>query len=147
MPAPAYTVQTRIRKPVTEVFRQLVDPDCLARYFVERTSGPLAAGQTVVWHWEEWGDYPVRVLRVVADSLIELELDSTVWKKTTGPGYPVLVKIRVEPLDEESTLLSISETGWLTDAPGLKGSHDNCQGWTHMSMCCKAWLEHAIDLR
>ena len=46
-----------------------------------------------------------------------------------------------------STLLSISEAGWRTDKDGLRGSHDNCGGWTHIAMCMKAWLEHGIDLR
>lgn len=147
MPAPAFTVQTRIRRPAADVFQAIIEPGVLQRYFVERASGPLRAGETVIWHWAEWGDYPVRVLRVVPGQLVELEIDSTVWKKTTGPGYPVLVAIRVEPLDENSSLLSISETGWRTDREGLKGSHDNCQGWTHMALCCKAWTEHGIDLR
>ncbi len=46
-----------------------------------------------------------------------------------------------------STMLSISEQGWLTDEAGLKGSHDNCSGWTHMALCLKAFVEHGIDLR
>ena len=44
-------------------------------------------------------------------------------------------------------MLSISESGWKTDREGLKGSHDNCSGWTHMAMCLKAYLEHGLDLR
>jgi hypothetical protein len=44
-------------------------------------------------------------------------------------------------------MLSISEQGWKTDAPGIKGSLDNCGGWTHMAMCLKAYIEHGIDLR
>jgi len=50
-------------------------------------------------------------------------------------------------LEDGATMLSISEEGWKTDAEGLKGSHDNCGGWTHMVMCLKAYIEHGIDLR
>ena len=52
-----------------------------------------------------------------------------------------------EALDDNSTMLSISESGWKTNAEGLKGSHDNCGGWQHMAMCMKAYLEYGIDLR
>ena len=62
-------------------------------------------------------------------------------------SYPVKVIFEFEALDDGNTMLSISEEGWKTDADGLKGSHDNCGGWTHMAMCLKAWIEHGIDLR
>jgi len=85
--------------------------------------------------------------QVVPNKLIRLTLDSKAWKKTAGDGYDVSVIFEFEPLDDGSTLLSISEAGWKTDADGLKGSHDNCSGWTHMAMCLKSWIEHGIDLR
>lgn len=80
------------------------------------------------------------------NQLIELALDPKEWKKTQDDSYEVLVIFEFEEV-EGGTMLSISEKGWKTDAEGLKGSHDNCGGWTHMSMCLKAYLEHAIDLR
>ncbi len=143
----SYTVQTKINRPVAEVFAAIVDPEKLSRYFTDRTSGPLAEGQAVEWHWSQWGDYPVTVKTVVPNQLVEVEFDSTAWKKTTGAGYKVLVRMELAALDAQSTMLSISEAGWKTDAPGLKGSHDNCSGWTHMAMCLKAYLEHGLDLR
>ncbi len=74
-------------------------------------------------------------------------MDSNEWHKTTGRSYDVVVTLEFEALDNGGTRLSISEAGWMTDAEGLKGSHDNCSGWTHMAMCLKAYLEHGIDLR
>jgi uncharacterized protein YndB with AHSA1/START domain len=78
--------------------------------------------------------------------LIELALDSKEWEKTQSEAYEVLVIFEFEEL-EDGTMLSISEQGWKTDAPGIKGSLDNCGGWTHMAMCLKAYIEHGIDLR
>lgn len=142
-----YTVSTRIEKPVAEVYAAVVSADRLNRYFTERSSGDLVEGARIWWHWDEWGDYPVVVRTLKANALIELVLDSKEWKKTTSEAYDVRVIIEFEALDDGATKVSISESGWKTDTDGLKGSHDNCGGWTHMSLCLKAFLEHGIDLR
>jgi len=76
-----------------------------------------------------------------------LTLDSREWDKTKDEAYEVDVIFEFEALADESTLLSISEAGWKQDADGLKGSYENCGGWTHMAMCLKGWIEHDIDLR
>ncbi len=142
-----FTVQTKIRRPIEEVFRAIVDPQQLARYFADRADGPLEPNRTVVWHWQEWGDYPVRVIQSEPPRAIELEWNSTDWKKTDGPGFPVRVRMELESLDDGATLLKISESGWPADPAGIKGSHENCSGWTHMGLCLKAYLEHGLDLR
>ena len=85
--------------------------------------------------------------KIVENKLIELALDSREWDKTKDEAYEVRVIFDFEALDEGGTLLSISEEGWKTDADGLKGSHDNCGGWSQMAMSLKAWIEHGIDLR
>lgn len=147
MSARNYTVQTKIQRPVTEVFDAIVNDSTICNYFTDKTSGPLLEGQRIIWTWDTWGDFAVIVKRIVENELIHLELDSQEWKKTEDRAYKVEVFLEMEPLDDGSTMLSISEQGWLTDESGLKGSHDNCSGWTHMAMCLKAFVEHGIDLR
>lgn len=147
MSARNYTVQTKIQRPVTEVFDAIVNDSTICNYFTDKTSGPLLEGQRIIWTWDTWGDFAVIVKRIVENELIHLELDSQEWKKTKDRAYKVEVFLEMEPLDDGSTMLSISEQGWLTDESGLKGSHDNCSGWTHMAMCLKAFVEHGIDLR
>jgi uncharacterized protein YndB with AHSA1/START domain len=143
-----YTVQTKILKPVADVFDAVVSSDRLCHYFTDRTSGDLVEGAVIRWHWDHYvPELPVIVDRIVENRLIELTLDSSEWKKTTSDAYPVRVILAFEALDDGSTMLSISEEGWKTDAEGLKASHDNCSGWTHMAMCLKAWIESGIDLR
>jgi uncharacterized protein YndB with AHSA1/START domain len=143
-----YTVQTRILRPVAAVFDAVVSSEQLCHYFTTETTGDLATGDTVGWRWDHYEfTLPVRVDEVVENERIELTLDSAEWKKTATESYPVKVIFEFEPLDDGHTMLSISEAGWRTDDEGLKGSHDNCGGWTHMAMCLKAWLEHGIDLR
>lgn len=142
-----YTVRTQINKPVSEVFDAVVSSDILARYFTDASSGDLLAGEKVIWNWAGWGDHPVEVKTVNGNELIELTLNSKEWDKTSSDSYDVLVTFEFEHLENGSTMLSISESGWKTDADGLKGSHDNCGGWQHMALCLKAWLEYEIDLR
>ena len=141
-----YTVQTKIARPVADVFDAVVSSERMKNYFVNGASSDLVVGATVTWRWDHYGENPVVVRKVVANELIELAIDSKEWDKTKDDAYEVLVIFEFEQL-EDGTMLSISEQGWKTDADGLKGSHDNCGGWTHMAMCLKAYIEHGIDLR
>lgn len=147
MMARNYTVNTRIAKPVADVFDAVVSSDKLIKFFTNRSSGDLTEGTTVRWRWDDYGELPVVVRKVVELRRIELVIDSSVWKKTANEAYDVLVIFEFEALEDGGTMLSISEEGWKTDADGLKGSHENCSGWTHMALCLKAWIEHGIDLR
>jgi len=143
-----YTVQTKILRPVADVFDAVVSKDRLCRYFTSETSGDLVEGAVVRWRWEHYhAALPVRVSRIVVNERIELTLDSKAWEKTKDVAYDVVVVMDFEATDDGNTMLSISEEGWKTDRDGLKASHDNCSGWTHMAMCLKAWVEHGIDLR
>ncbi len=141
-----YTVQTRINRPVADVFDAVVSSERMKKYFLDGASSDLVEGKEVTWRWDHYGENPVTVRKVVENELIELAIDSREWDKTKSEAYEVLVIFEFEKIDD-GTMLSISEQGWKTDADGLKGSHENCGGWTHMAMCLKAYIEHGIDLR
>lgn len=142
-----YRIQTKICRPVGDVFAAIIERDKLCHYFVNAASGDLTEGAEIRWHWDHYGENPVTVKKIVKNELILLGLDSKEWDKTKVESYEVLVRFEFESLEDGDTMLSISEEGWKTDAEGLKASHDNCGGWQHMAMCLKAWLEHGIDLR
>ena len=143
-----YTVRTKILRPVADVFDAVVSSDKLCNYFTESASSDLEENAEVRWRWRHYdAELSVVVDRVVANELVQLTLDSKVWKKTTDESYPVKVIFEFEALEDGNTMLSISEEGWNTDADGLKASHENCSGWTDMATYLKAWIEHDIDLR
>lgn len=143
-----YTVHTKIRRPAADVFDAITSRKSLCEYFTSESSGDLVEGSRVGWRWSHYEhELPVTVTRIVPNERIELTLDSGEWHKTSGQSYPVRVIFELESLSPDETLLSISEDGWKTDGEGLKASHENCGGWTHMAMCLKAWIEHGIDLR
>lgn len=142
-----YTVRTRIQRPVAEVFDAIISREKLCHYFTDKASGDLVPGEVIRWHWDHCGELPIRVDEVIANERIVLTLNSRDWDKTASDAYDVSVVFDFEPLDDGNTMLSISEAGWKTDADGLKASHENCSGWTHMAVCLKSWIEHGIDLR
>lgn len=48
---------------------------------------------------------------------------------------------------DRSTLVTIAESGWRETQTGLESSYGNCEGWTQMACCLKAYVEHGINLR
>lgn len=67
------------------------------------------------------------------------------WRwKNYDSELPVMVD---KIIANELIQLTLDSKAWKTDADGLKASHDNCSGWSHMATCLKAWIEHDIDLR
>jgi uncharacterized protein YndB with AHSA1/START domain len=152
-----FTVQTKIQKPVHEVFDAVYNPSKLSEYFTTGgASAPLDPNTVVMWEFADYpGAFPVRVKEVVPDRLIAFEWDAGEGSEdasgekqvTTHQGIVCRVEMRFEPLDNGSTLVSITESGWPETQKGLELSYGNCHGWTQMSCSLKGWLEYGINLR
>ncbi|GGA93386.1 ATPase [Brucella endophytica] len=141
---PEFKVSARIAKPVGAVFDAVVNPTKLSGYFttIKGASAPLIPGTTVVW----WGEVPVEVDEVSADKRIVLR-----WDGPNGedgkPAYKTRIEMNFEPAEDGATLVTIAETGWRDDQQGQRASYQNCEGWTQMLCCMKAFVEHGINLR
>ncbi len=154
-----FTVQTKIQKPVSEVFDAVYNPKKLSNYFTTGgADGPLDEGKIVMWSFIDSGKkspaFPVKVKKVVRNKLIQFSweasegvYDAKTGQMPTGAGYDTLVEMSFEPLNPKETLVKIVEGKWRPTEAGLRGSYQNCEGWTHMSMCLKAYLEYDINLR
>ena len=138
---PEFRVSARISKPVGEVFDAVVNPKKLSGYFttIRGASAPLVPGTTVTW----WGDIPVEVDEVEADKRIVLRWDGA----GADASYKTRIDMNFEPLEDGATLVTIAETGWREDAKAVGRSYLNCEGWTQMLCCMKAYLEYGINLR
>jgi uncharacterized protein YndB with AHSA1/START domain len=140
-----FQVQTKIQKPVEEVFDAVYNPDKLSGYFTNGgASAPLVEGTTVNWAFadnpgDEKLEFPVQVKKVVPHRLIELE-----WEG--AKGLNTKVEMQFEP-DGENTIVRISETGWRETQADLDSSYLNCFGWGQMICCLKAYTEYGINLR
>ncbi|MBW0433879.1 SRPBCC domain-containing protein [Leptospira yasudae] len=156
-----FTVQTKVQKPLEEVFQAVYDPKQLSGYFTTGgSSGPLAEGSRVIWRFadfpstlEEGGGVPVTVTEVVRNSKIVLEWDAHEGsyegenEVMTAGIYKTRTEMLFESLDKNNTLVKITESGWKESQAALDGSYMNCQGWMNMACCLKAYLEYGINLR
>jgi uncharacterized protein YndB with AHSA1/START domain len=141
-----FQVQTKIQKPIEEVFDAVHSPDKLSGYFTNGgASAPLHEGTTVEWAFaDNPGDekikFPVKVEKVIPNELIVLE-----WQG--AKTHNTRVEMNFEKTGPEETLVKISETGWRENQEDLDNSYGNCYGWSHMVFGLKAYVEYGIDLR
>jgi uncharacterized protein YndB with AHSA1/START domain len=142
-----FQVQTKIQKPVAEVFDAVYNPDKLSGYFTNGgASARLDEGTTVEWAFEDTpgeklGPFPVEVKKVIANKLIVFE-----WE-ATGGGFNTRVEMKFEETGPEETLVKISESGWKENQKDLDNSYGNCMGWSQMLSALKAYTEYGINLR
>jgi uncharacterized protein YndB with AHSA1/START domain len=141
-----FKVHIKIQKPVSEVFDAVYNPKKLSSYFTTGgASGPLDEGKTVTWDFADFpGAFPVYVKQVIPNQLIVFEWPTAVNEKDP---YNTKVEMRFESLEDNSTMVSITESGWKQDEKGLEASYGNCFGWANMSCCLKAFVEYGINLR
>ena len=140
-----FKIQTKILKPVAEVFDAVYDPAKLSGYFTTGgASAPLDEGTTVQWAFadnpgDEKHTFPVTVTKVIPNELIVLG-----WEGAKG------LQTRVEMNFEASgddTIVRIAETGWRETQKDLDSSYGNCMGWSQMVSALKAYTEYGINLR
>lgn len=128
-----------IRKPVSEVFEAIVNPDITTKFWFTKSTGRLDAGKEVTWTWEMYGaSTNVRVLEKEQDKRILLE-----W------GEPE-ERTQVEWLFTEKsggTFLEIIENGHMgSDKELIAKIADSTGGFSLVTAGMKAYLEHGIEL-
>src|SRR5690606_798586 len=105
-----FKVQTKIQKPLAEVFDAVYNPSKLSGYFTNGgASAPLDEGTTVEWAFadnpgDEKVKFPVKVKKMVKNESIELG-----WEGAKGLQTHVAMQFEA---DGDDTIVRISETGW-----------------------------------
>lgn len=142
-----FQVQTKIQKPIDEVFDAVYNPSKLSGYFTNGgASAPLDEGTIVEW---KFADTPGQVLGPFPVYVKEVEMNRSItfeWEALSG-GYNTRVEMTFEETDPGETLVKITESGWKNAKTELKDSYGNCMGWSHMLSALKAYTEYGIDLR
>jgi len=127
----------QIQKPIEEVFEGIVNPEKMTKYFISESSGRLETGKEVIWKFPEFEDkFPIKKIEIENTSAI-----SFVWDPET------IVKITLEKLPDDSTIVRVNENGKELNEANLKWALDNSGGWTNFLACMKAYLEYGIQLR
>ena len=85
------------------------------------------------------------VIDLVQDELIVLRWDG--GTDADNVRYKTTVEMKFDALDDGGTMVTISENGWREDDPGRRGTYLNCEGWSNMLCCMKAFVEYGINLR
>lgn len=136
-----FQVHTKIRKPVSEVFDAVVDPQKMGSYFATGgVSASMKEGSTVTWRFLEFsGSQSARVKKLVEDKEIVLD-----WLQEEGQTTEVMITF--EELGPQETLVSIKHSGYREDETGLKDSYAHCEGWTVMLSSLKGYLEYGINI-
>ena len=130
--APIASVEMLIRRPAKEVFAAFVEPRMLTKFWLNRSSGPLAAGAKAHWEFMVKGaesDLDVKALEPNRRILIEWPDKSTVeWTFT-------------EPTPNE-TIVAISNMGFAGDPDeAVATAINSTEGFTIVLCALKALLE------
>jgi uncharacterized protein YndB with AHSA1/START domain len=129
-----------IRRPVSDVFEAIVDPDVTSKFWFSKGSGRLETGKKVRWDWESHGvSIEVTAKAIEPNKRVLIE-----W-----PGYsgPTQVEWTLQAIPDGTTFVRVQESGWTGDADELvRYVADSTQGFTLMLAGLKALLEHNIRL-
>jgi uncharacterized protein YndB with AHSA1/START domain len=132
---PVARTQMLIRRPAADVYRAFVDPAITSRFWFTRSSGGLAPGAAVTWHWDMYGvAVDVRVMALEENRRILVH-------------WPTPVEWAFAPRSDVATLVTITASGFTgDDDQQIAAALDSMGGFSFLLAACKAWLEHGIQL-
>jgi uncharacterized protein YndB with AHSA1/START domain len=128
-----------IRKPVSEVFQALIDPEITKIFWFTKGNEKLKEGCRVTWEWEVYGfSIPVYVCQIIQDKKIAIE-----WREPV-----TTVEFNFNERSPEGTYVTIKHSGFKqTGEELLAAIKDSVGGFTTMLDGMKAYLEHGINLQ
>jgi uncharacterized protein YndB with AHSA1/START domain len=137
---PQSRTEMLVRKPASEVFEALVNPDITTQFWFTKSSGRLEPGRRVQWDWEMYDvSSQVTVKELRPDERIVIE-----WEGYSGP---TTVEWNLVAQPDGATFVRITEQGFTGDADDLmRYAVDSTQGFTWMLAGLKAFLEHGVKL-
>jgi len=136
------TVKLQINKPVTNVFKALVDREKIGNYWFTSSSENWTQGQTVILKYEEYkAEVAIRILDIVDKEKIVFA-----WG---GEQEETIVSIVLTEQDHSKTIMEVRESGFNQEDPQLiEKLLGQKEGWVYTLTCLKGYLEHGIrDLR
>jgi uncharacterized protein YndB with AHSA1/START domain len=137
---PAAKTGMLIRRPVAEVFAAFIDPAVTTQFWFTKSSGRLEPGKPVTWEWEMYNASTLVTAKVVEpNKRIVVEWDGYTGRTT--------VEWKFAAQTDDTTFVSIAESGWTGDVDDLVGYvRDSTQGFTWTLAGLKALLEHGVRL-
>lgn len=131
----------RVAKPADEVFEAIVDPEKMSNYFISKSSGRMETGAVLQWSFPEMTmSFPIRVVTTIPAKQV-----SFAWN--TEDGSETMVDVQLNPVDENTTFVVVTEGEKDLTEAGLRWLKSNTEGWANFLACLKAFLEYGINLR
>ncbi|MNX79372.1 hypothetical protein D3C86_1110000 [compost metagenome] len=127
-----------IRKPSSEVFEAMVNPEITKNFWFTKSSGKLETNKSVTWEWEMYQvSAVVNVTTIVENEKIKFE-----WNNPART-----VEFQFESMSDNSTYVSVKEYGYTETGEELLAIiRDSTGGFTTVLDGMKAFLEHGINL-
>jgi uncharacterized protein YndB with AHSA1/START domain len=127
-----------IRKPSSEVFEAMVNPEITTNFWFTKSSGKLEVNKSVTWEWEMYQvSAVVNVIAIVKNEKIKFE-----WNNPART-----VEFQFESMSDNSTYVSVKEYGYTETGDELLAIiRDSTGGFTTVLDGMKAFLEHGINL-
>jgi uncharacterized protein YndB with AHSA1/START domain len=137
-----FKIQTKlqIQKPFNVVFEAVSNPEHMKQYFLSESTGPMEPGKTLIWKFPEFNEkFPVHIDKMETGKFI-----SFLWDNN---GSKYTVEISFTESGNNSTVVSVSESGGENNEEGIVWLKQNTAGWANFLACLKAYLEYGINLR
>ncbi len=133
-------VTLQIQKPVNTVFEAIVDPEKMSNYFISESSGKMTEGKKITWKFPEFDEeFPIYVEKIEQDKYISYR-----WEID---GETLLVEMTLDSVEDDATVVTITEKSKDNDEAGIKWLMRNTAGWANFLACLKAYLEYGVNLR
>ncbi|WP_348810845.1 SRPBCC family protein [Flavobacterium maritimum] len=127
-----------IRKPSSEVFEALINPEITKNFWFTKSSGKLEANKSVTWEWEMYQvSAVITVIAIIENEKIKFE-----WNNPART-----VEFTFDRMGDNSTYVSVKEYGYTETGEKLLAIiRDSTGGFTTVLDGMKAFLEHGINL-
>jgi uncharacterized protein YndB with AHSA1/START domain len=118
--APAAIERTlELAAPRARVWSAISDPEELSRWFPQRASWELRPGGSGTFFWEEYGEFPVKIVSVDEPAYLA-------WRWGMESDEITLVEWWLDERADGGTTLRMRESGFITP----KHRDGNDEGWT-----------------
>jgi len=129
-----------IRRPVSDVYEAMVNPDITRSFWFTKGSGRLEIGKRVQWDWEMY-DVSIPVTATVIEPNRRIAIE---WPGYSGPTH---VEWTFAPQNDGATFVSITESGFTGSGDDLVTYvAESTQGFSLLLAGLKAYLEHGVRL-
>jgi len=137
------TTKFKIHTSANEVFEAIVDPEKIGNYWFSSSSERWEQGKKIILRYDEYeAEGVIKVVEIVEGKKI-------VYSWGEEHGEVTTITILLKELDQSTTIIEITESGFKNDDPDLVAKLlGQKEGWVYMLSCLKAYLENGVqDLR